>query len=97
MCRSEIAVKYGSADVAESIVAAKGSDEEVRRTHVRVNPDMHGVDTPVPLIKKQWLRIVRVGILRVRNKFSNVQRVLSPTVFERISNISERSESFRTS
>ena len=46
MARSEIAMKYGSQAVADSICSQKEADEEVAKTHIRTNPDMHGHDTP---------------------------------------------------
>lgn len=50
MTKSEIGQKYGSLEVADSIVQAKENDEEAKATQIRVNPDMHGLDTP-----ESWL------------------------------------------
>ena len=42
---SELTNKYGSQDIAMSIVEQKLQDAEVAREQVRCHPDMHGVDT----------------------------------------------------
>ena len=46
MTRSEIAAKYSSASIAQTIVDAKESDEVASKTQVRLHPDCHGLDTP---------------------------------------------------
>lgn len=48
MCKSEIVAKFGSHTVAEQIISAKTSDAEVAKSHVRPNPDLHGLDTEDP-------------------------------------------------
>ena len=46
MTRMEIVAKFGSTQVADQIISAKTLDAEVSQTHVRANPDLHGLDTP---------------------------------------------------
>ena len=45
MCRSEIITRFGSNEVADQMIAAKATDPEICKTHVRPNPDLHGLDT----------------------------------------------------
>ncbi|CAK9090861.1 Uncharacterized protein SCF082_LOCUS42841 [Durusdinium trenchii] len=44
MTKLELQCKFG-AQAAEDIIAAKTLDPEVARSHVRANPDLHGLDT----------------------------------------------------
>lgn len=46
MTRTEIIAKFGSTEVADQIITAKKDDAEVSQTHIRANPDLHGLDTP---------------------------------------------------
>ena len=45
MCKSEIEAKFGSKEVAQQIIAAKSSDPEIAQSHIRANPDLHGLDS----------------------------------------------------
>ena len=45
MCRSELASKFGSLEVAQQIIDAKMADPEARVSQIRANPDLHGLDT----------------------------------------------------
>ena len=45
LTRSEMLAKFGSATVADEIIAAKLHDENVEATQVRAHPDLHGRDT----------------------------------------------------
>lgn len=42
----EIAIKYGSQDAAEKIVAAKEADAETAATHIRPHPDAPHITDP---------------------------------------------------
>ena len=46
LTRSELLGKFGSTDVADQIIQAKLCDDEASKTHVRANPDCHGIDSP---------------------------------------------------
>ena len=52
LTRSEIANKYGSEQIAQSIVDAKLSDEEASRNQVRIHPDV-GKDTEDTRLNEQ--------------------------------------------
>ena len=45
LTRSEMLAKFGSASVADEIIAAQMHDENVKATQVRAHPDLHGKDT----------------------------------------------------
>ena len=45
LTRGELIQKYGSQSVADAIIAAKISDTDLAKEHVRAHPDMHGVMT----------------------------------------------------
>ena len=45
MTKSELTMKFGSAQVAQEIIEAKMLKEEVRKEQVRAHPDCHGTET----------------------------------------------------
>ena len=51
MCKAEIQAKFGSAEVAQQIIDAKMADPELKKTQVRANKDLHGLDTDDTCIK----------------------------------------------
>ena len=46
MTKSELANKFGSLKVAETIIESKEEDEDACETQIRAHPDCHGKDTP---------------------------------------------------
>jgi len=48
MCKAELLSKFGSQDVVNQLIQAKTLDAEIAATHVRANPDLHGMDTDDP-------------------------------------------------
>ena len=56
MCRSEIIARFGSNEVADQMIAAKTTDAEISKSHVRPNPDLHGMDTD----DSWWIQIDKV-------------------------------------
>lgn len=48
MCKAELLAKFGSQDVVNQLIQAKTLDPEIAATHVRANPDLHGMDTDDP-------------------------------------------------
>ena len=46
LTRHQLAVKVGSEELAKQTVDAKETDMEASKSQVRLNPDMHGKDSP---------------------------------------------------
>lgn len=53
LTQHELAIKYGSAEIAQSIVDAKESDDKLRLSHIRSHPDC----------KEPWLIGVHASFL----------------------------------